>query len=270
MDRVNAVLLAGSALFVGYHAALGVDVMGMHARFYLPTLVPLALAGARGVGVESAARRTLVATGVWLASLLAWLALWHWPPVGRAERIAWPLLGAHAIAAVWVLLGLSWPKLRERTTSAVVAAALAAAVLAPAGPRLAELDDDTYVHAHIASGTVFRGLPQLVACLGDRIHVFHSEAGVPGLVIAHGKVTDLARLLNRAWLEHREPFDALCARERPEAIFLPHRNYRALNEEIAASHCLNDYTRVIEESASPLYVRNDLVGRYAGAMSDAD
>jgi hypothetical protein len=51
-------------------------------------------------------------------------------------------------------------------------------------------------------------------------------------------------------------------RDRPPAIFLPHKNYRDLNEEIAQSHCLGGYRRVVERSSSALYVRRDLYPRF--------
>jgi len=53
-------------------------------------------------------------------------------------------------------------------------------------------------------------------------------------------------------------FQTRCSEERPEATFLPHRNYRALNDEIAASECMGDYTRIVNRSSSALHVRRDL------------
>ena len=258
-DRHNAILLAGTAVFAGYHALLAVDVMGMHARFLLPALVPLALAGARGLASEGLGRRGLIAlAATWL---LACAALWHWPALGRAERIAPGLLAAHLFGCAALLAASVWPGLRTRVSWVVAGALLLACASVRPGDGLERLDDDAYLREHIARGTVFRGLPQLVACFGDGIHVYHSEAGVPGLLLARGKVTDLAGLLSREWLFRRTGFDGACRRERPAAIFLPHRNYRALNREIAASSCLRGYTRVVAESASPLYLRGDLAVR---------
>lgn len=62
-------------------------------------------------------------------------------------------------------------------------------------------------------------------------------------------------------------FDAACRVDRPEGLFLPHRVYSALNEEIQRSECIKGYVRVIEESSSPLYVRADLYPRYAACDS---
>jgi hypothetical protein len=261
LDRTNAVLLAGSAVFVGYHGLLGVDVMGMHARFYLPALVPLGLAAARGLADDHRpGARALVAIG--MACVLAWGAYWRWPPSGRAEQIAPALLVAHLLAAACALASIAWPGVRLRAPWLTTAALATASALVPAAAPLPRLDDAAYLHAHVARGSVFRGLPELVACFGDGIHVYHSETGVPGLLLARGKVGDLAGLLSPQWLFRRTSFDAICSRERPEAIFLPHRNYRALNREIAASRCLRGYTRAIAKSASPLHVRNDLFARF--------
>ncbi|HTU60770.1 MAG TPA: hypothetical protein VMF89_20100, partial [Polyangiales bacterium] len=65
------------------------------------------------------------------------------------------------------------------------------------------------------------------------------------------------------WLFRRVTFDSACQRDRPEGLFLPHRVYVGLNEEIQRSACIKDYVRVVEESSSPLYVRKDLYPRYA-------
>jgi hypothetical protein len=75
-------------------------------------------------------------------------------------------------------------------------------------------------------------------------------------------VTDLAGLLSPDWLFRKQSFDARCFADRPEAIFLPHKNYQSLNQEIAAGRCIHGYRRVIPASASPLYVRKDLLKRY--------
>jgi hypothetical protein len=104
-------------------------------------------------------------------------------------------------------------------------------------------------------------------CLGDAIHVYHSELGVTGLRFSNGRVSDLVGLLSPRWLFREQSFDALCAEERPEAIFLPHASYRRLNREIAAGQCLRGYVRVTSRSSSPLFVRSDLHARYARCES---
>ncbi len=86
--------------------------------------------------------------------------------------------------------------------------------------------------------------------------------GLPGLRFQHGKVTDLAGLLSPRWLFRETSFEQACTSERPEAIFLPHKNYQALNAEIQASPCLRGYRRVVSDSSSPLYVRRDLAPQF--------
>ena len=54
----------------------------------------------------------------------------------------------------------------------------------------------------------------------------------------------------------------VCERERPDAIFLPHRNYVRLNDQLKGSGCLDDYVKVVKRSSSPLHVRKDLLETY--------
>lgn len=122
--------------------------------------------------------------------------------------------------------------------------------------------DRSLLALHQARYTVYWGLDTLLACFGDAIHVYHSEVGVVGLRFQRGKVTDLAGLLSPEWLFRRVSFDTACQRDQPEGLFLPHRVYRALNEEIQRSECIKGYVRVTEGSSSPLYVRRDLHERY--------
>ncbi|HVR18457.1 MAG TPA: hypothetical protein VMS65_02130, partial [Polyangiaceae bacterium] len=98
--------------------------------------------------------------------------------------------------------------------------------------------------------------------------LYHSEIGVPGLVLPHARIVDLAGLMSRSIALDRPRFDAYCSRDRPEVVFLPHRNYAEQNREIAASACLRGYTRVIGRSSSPLYVRNDLAAAFDGCARD--
>ena len=56
--------------------------------------------------------------------------------------------------------------------------------------------------------------------------------------------------------------DALCLAQKPELLFLPHRNYARLNQLLTEGRCIEGYTRVVEKSSSPLYVRRDLLEQY--------
>jgi hypothetical protein len=60
----------------------------------------------------------------------------------------------------------------------------------------------------------------------------------------------------------RVDVDALCLADPPDAIFLPHRNYRALNTALVDGSCLLGFVRVVEQGSSPLYVRADHLDRW--------
>jgi len=129
--------------------------------------------------------------------------------------------------------------------------------------KLRMSSDEEYLHRQTETTTVHRVLDTLRACFGDRLHAYHSEIGLIGLRLPSGKVSDLAGLMSEQWA-FRAPgsFDVLCELDRPEAIFLPHKNYAALNREIKASRCLTRYEEVVAQSSSPLYVRRDLLTRF--------
>jgi hypothetical protein len=276
-DRTNLVLLASVAAFCTYHFVLTIEVMGMQGRFYAPAVPLIAFAASRGVAELAArsARRTTIAIGAASLLLFALLgALGCLPSQSgfRLERVdlAIYLLSVPALALACVVS--SAPGRQQQAAALVL---VAASVAAATGLRLESFhvySDEEFLVLHTSRYTVYRGLDTLRACFGDAIHVYHSEVGVPGLRFQHGKVTDLAGLLSREWL-FREPqsFDTKCARDRPQAIFLPHKNYHALNSEIASGTCLAGYTRMVESSSSPLFVRADLAPRYrACARERAD
>src|SRR5262249_29366997 len=48
-DRTNFVLLGSALLYIAYHYFFTIEVMGMHGRFYAPSMPILAFAAARGV-----------------------------------------------------------------------------------------------------------------------------------------------------------------------------------------------------------------------------
>lgn len=163
---------------------------------------------------------------------------------------------------LFTAFGTARRSLQKGCAWASVAVTLVAVLIAfPLRPA-PELGDDGYLARHTAGVTSFRGLDALRACLGDAIHVYHSEVGVTGLRLQNGRVTDLVGLLSPRWLFRERSFDALCKAERPEAIFLPHKSYHGLNREISAGDCIRDYARVIQRSSSPLFVRRDQLERY--------
>lgn len=264
-DAWNAVLLGSMLAFVLYHFVTTVDIMGMHGRFYAPALPHLALAASRGEQAHAGSRWRFASAALFLLLVAALFAA-ELPPVGGLNiddnlTTIYYVLGT--IAGLYVLL------VPQRGFLHVLAPALvlllaAAACLDGFHPRRRLLRSDRSMLAlHQARYSVWNGLDTLRACFGDAIHVYHSEVGVVGLRFQHGKVTDLAGLLSPDWLFRRVSFDAACQRDRPEGLFLPHRVYVGLNEEIQRSACIKGYVRVVEESSSPLYVRRDLHQRYA-------
>src|SRR5262249_53796464 len=98
LDRENEFLLAGTAVFSGYHALLGVDVMGMRAGFFAPALARLAPAAARGLAAPRPQGRAL-RFAPWLLWLLGCALFWAWTPQGLDERVATSLVVAHWLAA---------------------------------------------------------------------------------------------------------------------------------------------------------------------------
>lgn len=185
--------------------------------------------------------RELVAIGAGLTALL----------------LAFRLYYGTAAAAVFCQAG------RPQAVALVLVAAAVAAATRLRSDSFHVYSDDEFLALHTSRSSVYRGLDTLRACFGDAIHVYHSEVGLPGLRFRHGKVTDLAGLLSPEWL-FREPrsFDRKCERDRPHAIFLPHKNYRTLNREITGGTCIAGYVRMVESSSSPLFVRADLVPAY--------
>lgn len=275
LDFVNLVLVGTVVVFVSYHRITLVDVMGMHGRFYAPGLPVLALAASRAQTQPWGMRRTVLGLALYLVGVGV-LVHQKLLPTGRLAdddnlTRAYYVLGT--LAGVFVLVrgyGSRLLGLREGLSAVtVVMISMLATVVSFHPKRFDILSDTEYLLLHEQQTTVFRGLEMVRACFGDGIHVYHSEVGVVGLRFEHGTVTDLAGLLSPDWLFRRETFDTACLRDRPEALFLPHRNYAKLNTEIKRSRCIEGYVRVIKESSSPLYIRSDLYERYQGCVRSA-
>ena len=263
-DAWNGVLLGSALLFVGYHFLTTVDVMGMHGRFYVPALPQLVLAASRGEQAHASSRWRFASAGLYLL-LVAALFRADLPRVGELTNddnltVLYSVLGT--LAGLYVLLAPPRGPMRALAPALLLLLAAAACLQGVQPARRMLPSDRALLALHEARYTVNRGLETLRACFGDAIHVYHSEIGVAGLRFQHGTVTDLAGLMSPEWLFRRASFDSACQRDRPEGLFLPHRVYAALNEEIQRSACIKGYVRVIEESSSPLYVRRDLHRRY--------
>jgi hypothetical protein len=269
VDAVNLILVAAVGLFETYHLCTTIDVMGMQGRFYAPALPILIFAASRAEQLAWSARRAAWLGGLNLLGVGLLVAVDKLPTgsLDNDENLtrAFYVLGTMAGTAALVLPLKRAPRLGA---GVMLALAMLATVVSFHPKHHVPPTDSEYVLLHEGRFTVYRGLETLRACFGDAIDVYHSEVGVVGMRFEHGKVTDLAGLLSRDWMFRDQTFDATCLAERPQGIFLPHRNYVALNQEIQRSRCIRGYVRVIAESSSPLYVRADLYPRYR-ACADA-
>lgn len=264
-DAWSSVLLGSASLFVLYHFLATVDIMGMQGRFYVPAMPLLVLAASRGEQAHAASRWRFASAALYLL-LTAALFNAELPPVGplSTDDNLTPLYyGLGTLAGLYVLLAPRRGLMRALAPAVLLLSAAAACLDGFQPTRRMLRSDRSFLALHEDRFTVYWGLETLRACFGDAIHVYHSEVGVVGLRFQHGTVTDLAGLMSPDWLFRRVSFDSACKRDRPEGLFLPHRVYGALNEEIQNSECIDGYVRVTEGSSSPLYVRKDLYRRYA-------
>lgn len=257
-----------AGLFVAYHLAFTVDVMGLFARFFAPSLPWLAAAAALNLSQHKAgARRAWVGVGWGLfgggivaAVLLGWLPEDRGWAIGRVH---WAVYAA-AWAAGGLLLWPGPPAAALRGVGILALAGVATWVSAHDGRwRLqAAPSDRDLARGLISETTSWRGLEQLEHCLGPQIHLYHSEIGVPGVWMPEARISDLGGLMNPALALEGVDVDALCLQEQPEAVFLPHRNYAALNAALSEGACLQGYTRVVKRGSSPLFIRSDLLQQY--------
>lgn len=293
--------------FVLYHATLTHEIMGYHARFYLPAVVPLTLAAAAGWDALAARWTARPLIAVWLAwgvvaVVLSLAGVVAGPTNGASESVA-PI--AYVVPAFMVALMLANGRIYDglhavarasgrahdveselgesRRSSSVPGVAndtqrddraaffLHVALLAV--PLLAlrfsvpckwphELSDRRFLARSSAEVTTVRGLDDVARCLPDVHTLYHSEIGVPGLVLPNARIVDFAGLMSKDIAFGHASFDELCLRDRPEAIFLPHKNYVRQNREVTESRCLRAYSEVVRRSSSPLYVRSDLAPRF--------
>lgn len=251
-------LTLGAAAFVVYHALGTHEIMGYRARFYVPALVPLCLATSRA-WVDAAVRpaRAVPFLLGWVVCMVVAVQL-GWAPSGEGfflTMLPWP---TYAMLVGAVVLAVSWP---GRPLAIAACLLLGTALWIPLDH--AALRSDTEVlHRHDREVTTARGIGDVARCLPPGSTVYHSEMGVPGLALYRMRVVDLAGLLSTDIALHGLRFQERCSADRPEAIFLPHKNYQALNAEITATPCFADYVRVVQRSSSPLYVRSDLAAAF--------
>lgn len=257
--RRAGVLLAAAGVFFVYHLLFTVEVMGHHSRFYLPALVPIvgaATASWAGFVARAAERPrvTVAAVAAWGAAFALWkrvdAASGVFIYISLAEELPWVVASALAIAAA----GVGRPRAGSIAALAILVVA-AGATLRPGLPSWE--DDETILRRQIAPRATFRGLAPLVRI--DPISVYHTDMGAPGVLLPNAKVTDLDGILNPELTLAHTPFEVLCARDRPDAIFFPNFAYPRLREEIARAPCFADYTLI---EGTQLYLRRDRLPDY--------
>ena len=249
--------------FVSYHYLSTVEIMSYRARFYLPGLVPLAFAA-----MASATRfRETSRWPISLAFCAAHLLLIHYffdqrmiwvMKEGLTSRVPLALYLSYGIGSgVLLVAGKFSGKLASGAVALVTLVGAHRGLDFPKKLRL--LPDRVLIHKQVVRYTTVRGIESVVACMQQPLHLYHTEIGVPGLVFDKSVITDMAGLMDREIAFEGLNFQARCAEDDPDLIFLPHRNYAVLRTEIAKSACIKNYLRVVKDSSSPLYLRKDLV-----------
>lgn len=273
-DAVTVALGVAALAFVVYHLTLTDEVMGYRGRFYVPALVPLNIAAARAWDTYRATARALP-TALFLVLWAALVAVaYHLRvlPTAEADPVVEaialpPYLAAIALGAVLLFASRRPRPSRWRALAALLPVAGLVAWLPPQAPRL--LDDEQMAHRYAARVITLRGIFDVERCIpGGAKNVYHSEMGVTGLVLMRSRVTDLIGLLSAEVLIEQKPFQELCTRDQPEAIFLPHRNYVERIAEILASPCIQNYERVVSQSSTPLYIRKDLLEPFLSCATE--
>jgi len=275
-----------AAAFVAWHLAATTDVMGMHARFYAPALPWLAWAAAtqladRSLDLPSGPDiPTPAVWNMWSVWLLGWACvvagLVHNSFVPNSEgwaigRVHPATYVAHVAVAAWLLSRRGWP---GAAMLAAVGVWLALPPQPRSGPDPSDLlgrptpwrTDRAHADAYAAQVTSFRGLSAVARCLPPDVQVWHSEIGVPGIVLPDAHVTDLGGLMSPP--VSADHLDAVCLDERPDVLFLPHRNYRSAHRALRDGRCVGGYERVVDRGSSPMYVRAEHLPQLLPCLRD--
>jgi len=273
VPRVLLPLGAALALIV-YHELCTLQIMGYHARFYLPALFPV-LWAAR-LAWPSFARASGYLRRV-LPLLLGWLFLGGLALVaqllerrGLDNPASWISAGQYATFLVPSVCWLSAPLWRaswqRRAPFAVAGAALLLGIPSYAvWPRT--LDDAQLLRE---TARVWPGLLEVQRCIGEPTHIYQTEIGLPGALFLRSRVTDLSGLMNAEIAQQRTDVEALCLRDPPQVLFLPHFTHRQLNEKLLRGACIRQFTHIAElpPSSTPLFVRTDLVAAFRRCLRD--
>jgi hypothetical protein len=271
-DPLTVALLSTALAFFGYHALLTAEFMGYRARFYAPALVPLGLAAARSWD-NFVAHSRWWQSALFLCTWVLFMALAYrarWLPTHQGfflDQIHWPAYAGSAAAAALLLLG----KLRRAEFSQVllVAALSALGIVGWWRPKtIRVLSDEHMLRKASAEVTTTRGIFDVARCLPAAKTVYHSEMGVTGLVLIHMRAVDMVGLLSKDTVLGKKNFEQYCSEDRPEVIFLPHKNYQRLNKDVRAAPCFQDYRQMVNKSSSPLFVRQDLAEQFLACAKD--
>jgi hypothetical protein len=257
-----AALLASSAFFA-FHFFSTVEIMSYQARFYLPGLVPLVFAAIEAVpdfrrksrpaaNVAFSAAYAALAFGL-VYKDLAWTSSSVLPWLGRLSP--WLYAGQAAAVALWAACA---PAPGRRALVATAAPLVAGTIAAGPPPKFAFPSDGDLVERYLERFTPTRGIRAVQDCLPEPLHIYHSEIGVPGVLFPRSTITDFAGLMHKDVALHGFDVDGRCSADRPEVIFMPHKVYIPLRRRVEESACARNYTRMVDDSSSPLYVRNDL------------
>ena len=267
-------LVLSAVAFLSYHYLSTVEIMSYRARFYLPLLVPLAYAA--GASAQRFRERSWWPLSLLFSCAYLWLLLYFFDKrmiwvmkEGLMSRVPRDLYLAYGLgAAILLTIGKFRPRLAGL---ALVLVTLLGTYRGLPFPKQLELhSDERLLQKQILRYTTVRGIKSVTACMAQPLHIYHTEIGIPGLVFEKSVITDMAGLMNREIALEGLDFDRRCQADMPELIFLPHRNYKLLREEIAGSRCIQRYTRVVKESSSPLYLRSDLLADFLECTKAVD
>jgi hypothetical protein len=278
-DAVTLALVSSAAAFFVYHWVFTYEFMGSRSRFYAPAVVPLVLAAARSWDHFSERVRpthNLLFLFTWSGGMaVAYQA--RWVPTHEGfflDQIHWPAYAATGTAWTVFLLGGAWVR-RQTAPRTVLGLTHAQGLILTLGVSLAlglsmwwkpkrpnVLNDEQTLRKASGEASTTRGMFDVVRCLPHAKNVYHSEMGITGLALIHLRTVDMVGLLSKDTVLHDKSFEQYCSEDRPEAIFLPHKNYQRLNQIIADSNCFKDYRQMTVRSSSPLYVRADLAADF--------
>lgn len=264
-DRLN-VFLAGTTLgFFAFHAATTVEIMGYHARFYVPAWPLWVLAALRGLPHALAQSRRWLAVCAVASGLLA-LSFWRGWVENATDGYEFNFVTArsygHFFGGLLALaaLGAARESAQWRGTWAVVLGLGLSAVLA-VPPQRSWVPDELIDARALASDNSLRGLETIRRCFPEPVTLVHSELGVPGVLLLESRIVDYTGLANPAVAHGTFDFEAFCLADRPEFIFRPHWTHRRLNAVLDQSACLRE-RYVVAANTTALFVRADLAPRW--------